>query len=103
MSLRYALTLVISNTCRHLLRADLGKVPGHHPVVEGVEHAHEAEVHPGGGLHTEYDVQAEEGGHHGDVAEYSDTVTNFINQQEPLVNQPRCGSLDWFLQRPLGD
>ena len=103
MSLRYSLALVVSDTGGHLLCAYLGKVPGHDAVVEGVEHAHEAQVHPGGGFDGEDDVETEEGGHHGDVAKDAHTVTYFINQQKPFINQPRCGSLYRLLQRPLGD
>ncbi len=82
-----------TNVGGHFFRADFGKVPRHDSVVEGVEHADEPSVHPGGRLDVEEEVEAHEGGHHGEVAEYAGAVADFINEEEPLVNQPRCSSL----------
>merc|ERR550519_1110123 len=59
---------VVADVCRHLLRANLSKVPRNDTVVERVEHAEEAGVHPGGGLHIEDQVEPKEGCHHGQVA-----------------------------------
>ena len=80
MPLRNALTLIISNIRRHFLCTDLCKVPGHDPVVQGVEHAEQPQVHPCGRLHVEYEVEPQEGGHHGEVSEDTHEVADLVNE-----------------------
>ena len=103
MSLGNPLNLVISNVCCHFLSADLCEIYGDDSIVEGIEHAHQSQVHPGGGRHTKYNIQSKESSHHGDVAEYSDEVTNFVNEQEPFIHKSWGCSLDWLLQGTFGD
>ena len=87
------LLLVVTNVGRHLLSADLCKVSRDHAVVERVEHAEEASVHPGGGLHIEDQVEAQEGGHHRQVAKDADHIADFVYQEEPFINHSRSGAL----------
>ena len=103
MSLRDPLTFIISNVGSHFLSADLCEIYGDDPIVERVEHAHQAQVHPGGGRHSKYNIQSQEGGHHGDVAEYADEITDFVDEQEPFIDQSGCSSLNWFLQGTFSD
>ena len=85
---------VVANVCRHLLRANLSKVPRNDTVVERVEHAEEASVHPGGGLHIEDQVEPKEGGHHGQVAKDANYIADFVYQQKPFINQSWSGALE---------
>ena len=103
VSLWNPLTFIISNVSSHFLSADLCKIDGDNPIVESIEHTHQSQVHPGCGLYPKYQVQSEEGGHHGDIAEYSDEVANLVNEQEPLIHKSWCCPLDWFLKRTFSD
>ena len=85
---------VVADVCRHLLRANLSKVPRYDTVVERVEHAEEAGVHPGGGLHIEDQVEPKEGGHHGQVAKDANYIADFVYQQKPFINQSWSGALE---------
>ena len=84
----------LTNISCHFFGADLSKVSGHDAVVERVEHTHQPGVHPGGRFGIEDEVEAEERGHHREVAKYSQAVAHFVGQQEPLVHQPRGSPLE---------
>ena len=84
---------IVTNISCHLFGAYFGKVPGHDPVVQRVEHAHQPRVHPRRRLRIEDKVESHEGGEHGEVSEHADDVADLVDEQEPLVHQSRRVSL----------
>ena len=81
----------------HVVDAELGAVSPHDTIVDAVEDGGDPKLHDGVWVEGEEEPDASEDEEEKDVAKYSQSICDLVDEQEPPIHQSKMGGREWKL------